>query len=100
MRRKPGQRVTVLRGAYPLLSLVPATSAQAPAVRAWAGYRGGGGRGERGMDLGFGDGPFQEVGVARQPPPFFHVLAGHREVGWPGLLGLLPEPDDLAGLGE
>jgi hypothetical protein len=52
------------------------------------------------MDLGFGDGPFQEVGVARQPPPFFHVLAGHREVGWPGLLGLLPEPDDLAGLGE
>ena len=52
------------------------------------------------MDLGFGDGPVREAGVAGQPPPFFHVLAGHREVGWPGLLGLLAEPDDLAGLGE
>ena len=23
-----------------------------------------------------------------------------KEAGWPGLLGLLPEPDDLVGLGE
>lgn len=69
-----------------------------PAVRAQA--RGGGGQGERGMNLGFGDAPVREAGVAGQPPPFFRVLGAHREIGWPGLPGLLPEPDELAGLGE
>ena len=52
------------------------------------------------MDLGFGDGPVREAGVAGKPPPFFRVRGAHREVGWPRLPGLLPEPDDLAGLGE
>jgi hypothetical protein len=52
------------------------------------------------MNLGFGDAPVREAGVAGQPPPFFRVLGAHREIGWPGLPGLLPEPDELAGLGE
>jgi hypothetical protein len=52
------------------------------------------------MDLGFGDGPVREARVAGQPPPFVRVLGAHREVGWPGRPGLLPDPDDLAGLGE
>ena len=71
-----------------------------PAIRGQGGYRSGGGQGEGGMDLGFGDVPVREAGVAGQPPPFFHVLGAHREVGWPGLPGLLPDPDDLVGLGE
>ena len=52
------------------------------------------------MDLGFGDGPVREARVAGQPPTFFHVRGARREVGWPGLPGFLPEPDDLVGLGE
>jgi hypothetical protein len=92
--------VTVLRRAYPLLNLVPATSAHARLSGPRPATAVGGGQGERGMDLGFGDIPVREARVAGQPPPFFHVRGGRREVGWPGLLGLLPEPDDLAGLGE
>jgi hypothetical protein len=79
--------------------LVPATSAHAR-LSGPAGDRGRGVQGEHGKDLGFGDVPVREAGVAGQPPPFFHVLGAHREIGWPGLLGLLPDPDDLAGLGE
>ena len=87
-------------GSYPLLSLVPATSAQARLSGPRPADRGGGGQGEGGMDLGFGDAPVREAGVAGQPPPFFRVLGAHREIGWPGLPGLLPERDELAGLGE
>ena len=49
-------------GSYPLLSLVPATSAQARLSGPRPADRGGGGQGEGGMDLGFGDAPVREAG--------------------------------------
>jgi hypothetical protein len=80
--------VVVLRRGLSAAGLGSGNVGPGPAVRAQAGDRGGGGQGERGMDLGFGNGPVREAGVAGQPPPFVHVHGAHREVGWPRLPGL------------